>query len=346
MIGNIWPLTLDRRNGKSGPEERRWWLRVVGIHPADQLKFKEGRDDMLHVFRDDALNEKVSGEARPEKKLQAQILAEMMAIDRTRAVTTMKAWAKFVELASRTRSEPFETLEEYLPSRAIDAGELYVSTFVILWPERTIDRQADMSRFWYGMLTFALALTIPAEELDLCMKLARPGYAAISLTNDLYSWRKEREDAKKAGQDYVFNAVWVVMQERKCSEYAAIEICRREIKRHFTEFEKSITSPETKALSRDTQAYLQAVKLSHVGNLVWSIYCPRYQRDVYVTPIPHASTKKLIAFSDQITAPSASSGMVIRLLDTIVKYLISPFQHFFQLSQRRILIQKLVRLVS
>lgn len=79
---------------------------------------------MLHVFRDDALNEKVSDNVRPEKQLQAQILAEMMAIDRTRAITTMKAWAQFVELASRTRAEPFETLDEYLPSRAIDAGEL------------------------------------------------------------------------------------------------------------------------------------------------------------------------------------------------------------------------------
>ncbi|KAL1606497.1 hypothetical protein SLS60_003902 [Paraconiothyrium brasiliense] len=90
----------------------------------DLKNFEEGRDGMLHVFRHDALNEKVSEKVRPEKKLQAQILAEMMAIDRTRAVTTMKAWAKFVELASRTRSEPFETLDEYLPSRAIDAGEL------------------------------------------------------------------------------------------------------------------------------------------------------------------------------------------------------------------------------
>lgn len=79
---------------------------------------------MLHVFRHDALNEKVPDKVRPEKKLQAQILAEMMAIDRTRAITTMKSWAQFVELASRTRSEPFETLDEYLPSRAIDAGEL------------------------------------------------------------------------------------------------------------------------------------------------------------------------------------------------------------------------------
>jgi hypothetical protein len=79
---------------------------------------------MLHVFGSDALNQSIGEVDRSEKKLQAEMLAEMMAIDRPRAITTMEAWAKFVQLASRTRAEPFETLAEFLPSRAIDAGEL------------------------------------------------------------------------------------------------------------------------------------------------------------------------------------------------------------------------------
>jgi hypothetical protein len=48
----------------------------------------------------------------------------MISIDPGRAVTSMKAWAMFVQLASRTRVQPFETMAEYLPSRIIDAGEL------------------------------------------------------------------------------------------------------------------------------------------------------------------------------------------------------------------------------
>jgi hypothetical protein len=47
-----------------------------------------------------------------------------MAIDPVRAVVSMKACAKFIQLASQTRLAPFETLEDYLPSRIIDAGEL------------------------------------------------------------------------------------------------------------------------------------------------------------------------------------------------------------------------------
>lgn len=79
---------------------------------------------MLHVFGADALQSDVTDGIRPEKKLQARMLAEMMEIDQPRAITTMQAWAKFVQLASRTRAAGFATLDEYLPSRTIDAGEL------------------------------------------------------------------------------------------------------------------------------------------------------------------------------------------------------------------------------
>lgn len=48
-----------------------------------------------------------------------------MTIDKDRALTTMKSWQKFVQVAaSRQRSEPFARLEEYLPYRISDAGEL------------------------------------------------------------------------------------------------------------------------------------------------------------------------------------------------------------------------------
>lgn len=126
------------------------------------------------------------------------------------------------------------------------------------------------------MLTFAMALTIPPDELDTCMQLARPGYAAISLTNDLYSWRKERIDAKAAGQDYVFNAIWVIMREKNCSEEEALETCKDEIRKYIEEFDGIVEDAKKMVLAKDTQAYLEAVRLSHVGNLVWSIYCPRY----------------------------------------------------------------------
>jgi hypothetical protein len=80
---------------------------------------------MLNAFNlEGALHCNIQSHMRPEQRLQAQILRRMMSIDPVRAVTSMKAWAMFVQLASRTRIQPFETLAEYLPSRIIDAGEL------------------------------------------------------------------------------------------------------------------------------------------------------------------------------------------------------------------------------
>lgn len=49
----------------------------------------------------------------------------MISIDPERALTAMKSWATFVQLAgARMRSIPFASLEEYLPYRIIDAGEM------------------------------------------------------------------------------------------------------------------------------------------------------------------------------------------------------------------------------
>jgi hypothetical protein len=84
-----------------------------------------GESDMLDAFSlEGALHSGIGRDSRPEKRLQAQIFKRMTLIDPVRAATSMKAWAMFVQLASRTRVQPFETLAEYLPSRIIDSGEL------------------------------------------------------------------------------------------------------------------------------------------------------------------------------------------------------------------------------
>ncbi|KAK8045010.1 hypothetical protein PG993_005034 [Apiospora rasikravindrae] len=194
--------------------------------------------------------------AQPEKRLQAQILAEMMSIDPVRAVKTMEVWGRFVRRASETRARPFGTMREFVPSRVVDVGELV----------------------WFGTVTFAMALTIPEEDLEECMELARPGYAALALTNDLYSWEKERKAAEEKGQDYIFNAIWVIMEERGVSEQEAKSICREEIRKYVQQYCEIVeeVQSEPARLSKDTRTYLEAIKYTISGNLVWSIECPRY----------------------------------------------------------------------
>lgn len=123
-----------------------------------------------------------------------------------------------------------------------------------------------------------MALTIPEDEYELCMELARPGYAVLGLTNDLYSWEKERREAQRAKQEYVFNAVWVLMQERSVDEEEAKAMCAAEIRKHMAKYCQVVdVVKNNQALSKDVRAYMEAVRYSCVGNLVWSIYCPRYR---------------------------------------------------------------------
>ena len=69
-----------------------------------------------------------------------------------------------------------------------------------------------------------MAITIPDHEYELCMELARPLYIALGLVNDLYSWEKERDAAAEEGQDSVFNAIWVIMNERGIGPSAPLSV--------------------------------------------------------------------------------------------------------------------------
>ena len=123
-----------------------------------------------------------------------------------------------------------------------------------------------------------MGITIPEHEKCLCMKLAKPGYAGLGLANDLFSWEKERIDAEKLGQDYVFNAIWVIMQERAVGESEAKAICSAEIRKYMAEYVQIGEGAKTdQSMSKDLRKYLEAVLLSCVGNVVWSVDCPRYR---------------------------------------------------------------------
>ncbi|KAL3297596.1 fusicoccadiene synthase [Colletotrichum asianum] len=226
----------------------------------EKLNLKNDKDDhandFLSTFGNGALNPNSVATARPEKQLQAKLLFDMMKIDRQRAITSMTAWARFVQLAADTRKAPPKTLEEYMPSRAIDAGEL----------------------FWFGTITFGMAITIPDHEYELCMELARPLYIALGLVNDLHSWEKERDAAAEEGQDYVFNAIWVIMNERGIGVDDAKDICCEETMKVMSTYWNTVKAARNnESLSDDLRRYLEALLLSYSGNLVWSIYCPRYR---------------------------------------------------------------------
>jgi hypothetical protein len=65
--------------------------------------------------------------ASGKQQMQAKLLLEMLAIDRERAMVTIKAWADFMRgAAGREHHRGFSTLDEYIPYRCADCGEKYI----------------------------------------------------------------------------------------------------------------------------------------------------------------------------------------------------------------------------
>ena len=130
------------------------------------------------------------------------------------------------------------------------------------------------------MLTYGCGLTIPDEEEELCKEYMIPTWVAASLTNDLFSFQKEYEDAKKAGQPYVVNAVWVLMHEKNISEEEAKLECRKRIKIEIKKAIKNVESVKEMEVSEDLKRYFELLKYSLSGNVVWSLQCPRYHKNI------------------------------------------------------------------
>jgi len=162
-------------------------------------------------------------------------------------------------------------------------------------------------RFWYGLITFGLGLHIPDHEMDTYRTLTTPvvckssvlllstrvsltpgilQYNTLALTNDLYSWPKEREAAQDRGEGHVCNAIWVLMEEYKVDVEEAKKICRELIKENVAEYLQTLKdNRNNQSLSEDLRKYVDALQYTISGNLVFSKYCPRYN--------PNASFNKV-----------------------------------------------------
>ena len=82
-------------------------------------------DEMLKALCQGAENGTIMFNGSGKKQIQMQMLQEMIALDRERALISTRAWAKFVQLAAgRQNDTAFANLEEYIPYRILDVGEM------------------------------------------------------------------------------------------------------------------------------------------------------------------------------------------------------------------------------
>lgn len=92
-----------------------------------------------------------------------------------------------------------------------------------------------------------------------------------ALTNDLFSFEKERDDVN------VQNAVLVVMREHGCSEAESREILKGRIQVEVANYVRVVKDTRTRTdLSDDVKRYIEVMQYTLSGNAAWSTQCPRY----------------------------------------------------------------------
>ncbi len=80
---------------------------------------------MLDALKQGALIGSIESKKSGKRQIQSKMLFEMLKIDRERALTTMNLWARFFEFGfGRRHHTKFTSLDEYIPYRIADLGEM------------------------------------------------------------------------------------------------------------------------------------------------------------------------------------------------------------------------------
>ena len=108
-----------------------------------------------------------------------------------------------------------------------------------------------------------------------------PAVFAASLTNDLFSFTKEYEAAKKAGLPDVVNALWVLMHQHNIPLAEAESRCRMRIREEVAKYVQVVKDTKARTdISDGLKRYVELMQYSVSGNVVWSLQCPRYHENV------------------------------------------------------------------
>lgn len=214
--------------------------------------------------------------ASGKSQMQAKLILELLAINEPQAMVLLKCWEGLVKGESGSQHFNFQRLDEYLPHRVINLGQ----TYVLIHLNALVLELNEVTRFWFGIITFAMGLTISPDEAERANNITDPAYATLALANDFFSWEKEYIEFKQnPTSDDMANAIWIIMKEHSVDLEEAKKICQDKIResceeyvRRHREFERQATGK----VSKDLLRYLAALEFSISGNVVWSQYTHRY----------------------------------------------------------------------
>lgn len=136
------------------------------------------------------------------------------------------------------------------------------------------------------MLRWGTGIYLTPEEDRIADPISYVAYAALTLTNDLFSWDKEyKAHIESQGSVPLVNAVHTVMVSHGLDQEAAKAMIRDELRAHEHRFCQM--RDEYKAgpnASSSVVDWFRLLEDTMAGNFIWSVRVPRYcptDRDPY-----------------------------------------------------------------
>ncbi|TLS25455.1 hypothetical protein PpBr36_06851 [Pyricularia pennisetigena] len=201
------------------------------------------------------------------KQLICRAILECMEIDREGALRMVEAYRKkWLGIMETYNTDEIHQADEYLLARANNGG----------------------MGAYYAMLEFSLGIIITDEEYALMAEQIRHVERCMLLTNDYWSWRREREQARHQDAGKVFNMVWFLMRNEQRDEDDAISKVRdmiHEEERAWVDSKARLYS-QWPDLRPEVIKFLENLHTALAGNDYWASQCYRHNDWRHVPEIP------------------------------------------------------------
>ncbi|RJE25610.1 geranyl-geranyl pyrophosphate [Aspergillus sclerotialis] len=224
----------------------------------DEHSIRQENRTLLQALNQSSLDSVLKSEkARRKSEVQAKIAAEFLRLDRVFGNWFLSYWETFAKSMQDVRNLEFESLDDYLAYRVVDAAAIW-TTSILRWGS---------------------GIYLTAEEERVAAPMSYVAYAALSLTNDLFSWEKEyKSHIENHGNVPLVNAVHIIQISQNLTQSAAQAVIRTEIRVHEQRYAQ--LSEEYKATPHPSESIIRWLNLledSIAGNFVWSLRVPRYR---------------------------------------------------------------------
>nr|USS30768.1 BFT [Cytospora schulzeri] len=208
------------------------------------------------------------------KQLISNAVLECIKVDRVGAMRMLEAYRKkWLRIMETYNTEEINTVEDYFLARANNGG----------------------MGAYYAMLEFSLGILVTDEEYEMMAEPIAHVERCMLLTNDYWSWPRERKQAEYQEAGKVFNIVWFLKKIELCTEEEAVSKVRDMVHAE----ERNWTAAKTRLYSQfgnlrqDLVKFLENLHTALAGNDYWSSQCYRHNDWEHIPDLPGEDAPKL-----------------------------------------------------